>query len=143
MPSSHRKETPSIAPEVGKVFESYDEAARAALLELRLLVLATAAETDGVGALTETLKWGQPAYLTSETGSGSTVRIAPTRSGSDYDYGMFFICSTDLVQRFRTLFGDTFTYDSNRALLFCSSEDRPDNELRECIAMALTYHVSP
>lgn len=140
MSTNPRNETSSIPPEVNKVFESYDASARAALLELRHLVLATAAETDGVGAITETLKWGQPAFLTSETGSGSTIRVAPTRTGSDHHYAMFFICSTDLIQRFRTLFGETFTYDGNRALLFRSGENRPDNELRECIAMALTYH---
>lgn len=128
-------------PEVSAVFASYDDSVRAELLVLRQLILDTTAETPGVGPVEETLKWGQPSYLTSTTRSGSTVRIAPTSAGSDHDYAMFFICHTDLVERFRTMFGDALTYDGNRALVFSVGEDVPENELRECIAMALTYHL--
>ena len=44
-------------------------------MALRGLVFDTAARTAGVGGLTEALKWGQPSYLTEQTGSGTTVRI--------------------------------------------------------------------
>jgi hypothetical protein len=37
--------------------------------------------TPGVGALHETLKWGQPAYLTPETRSGTTLRLGVPKSG--------------------------------------------------------------
>ena len=63
-------------PEVAAVLRSYPKAQRDKMLEIRALLFATARETEGVGALEETLKWGEPAYLTSETGSGSTIRIA-------------------------------------------------------------------
>lgn len=128
-------------PEVSAVFASYDDSVRAELLVLRQLILDTTAETPGVGPVEETLKWGQPSYLTSTTRSGSTVRIAPTSAGSDHDYAMFFICHTDLVERFRAMFGDALNYDGNRALMFSVGEGIPENELRECIAMALTYHL--
>lgn len=59
---------------VASVFRSYPAALRPMLLALRELILDVAARTDGVGPLTETLKWGQPSYLTAETGSGTTVR---------------------------------------------------------------------
>lgn len=124
------------------LFERWDSPTRSALLSLRTLILKTAAETAGVGTITETLKWGQPAYLTSETGSGSTIRLAPTRTGSDHDYAMFFICHTDLVDRFQVLFGDTFTYEGGRALLFRTGDEHPEQELRACVAMALTHHLS-
>lgn len=81
------------------------------------------------------------AYLTNETKSGSTIRIAPTRSGADHDYAVYFICHTNLVDRFQTLFGDTFTYEGGRALLFRAGDDRAESELRACVAMALTYHL--
>lgn len=133
--------TPSItSPGVAAVFASYDATVRTELLELRQLILARAEETVGVGPITETLKWGQPSYLTSESRSGSTIRIAPTRPGSDHDYAMFFICHTNLVESFKDLFGDAFAYDGNRALLFSVGAQRPEDELRACIAMALTYH---
>lgn len=129
------------SPDVAAVFASYDAGVRTELLELRQLILATAEETAGVGPITETLKWGQPSYLTSESGSGSTIRVAPTRPGSEYDYAMFFICHTNLVESFKDLFGDVFVYDGNRALLFSVGAERPEDELRACIVMALTYHL--
>ena len=61
---------------VAETFDSYPPNMRRALLALRSLIFETAASTDGVGVLEETLKWGEPAYLTSESRSGSTVRIA-------------------------------------------------------------------
>lgn len=128
--------------DVSTVFASYPEAVRTRLFALRRLILDTAEETSGVGAIEETLKWGQPAYLTSETGSGSTIRIAPTGPRSGHDYAMYFICHTDLVETFGQVFGDVFTYERNRALLFKVGDDIPQVELRECVAMALTYHQS-
>ena len=130
----------SIDPDVADTFNSYEPDVRDALLELRSLILATAAETEGVGRIEETLKWGQPSYLTPEIGSGSTIRVAPTSARCDHDFALFFICHTNLVDRFEDLFGDTFTYDGGRALLFSFDDELPTAELRECIAMALTYH---
>jgi len=128
--------------DVATVLASYPETVRPGLFALRQLILDTAEETSGVGAIEETLKWGQPAYLTSETGSGSTIRIAPTGPKSEHDYAMYFICHTDLVETFEHMFGDVFTYERNRALLFEVDDEIPEAELRECVAMALTYHQS-
>lgn len=127
--------------EVAATFASYDEPVRAKLLELRQLIFETAAETDGVGEIEEALRWGQPSYLTSVSRSGSTVRLAPTAAGSDFDCAVFFICNTNLVDSFRDLFGDTLSYDANRAIQFCADDVVPVDEVRQCIAMALTYHV--
>jgi hypothetical protein len=66
---------------VASRFKAYPPGLRARLLTLRALVFDTAARTEGVGRLTETLKWGQPSYLTEETGSGSTVRIDRLKKG--------------------------------------------------------------
>ena len=133
---------PLQTSDVDAVFDSYSEAVRAELLALRQLIIDTADAIEGVGAVEETLRWGQPAYLTSETGSGSTIRIAATGPESTHDYAMYFICHTNLVQTFEHLFGDVFTYERNRALLFRVGHALPEEELRECVAMALTYHQS-
>lgn len=132
----------TMTSDVSATFDAYEPAVRSELLALRELILATAAETEGVGTIEETLKWGQPSYLTVAPRTGSTIRVAPTSAKSDHDYAMFFICHTDLVERFRSLFGDVFTYDGDRALLFSVGDALPENELRECVAMALTYHLS-
>ncbi len=128
--------------EVAAVYEGYDEPIRAALMDLRLLILETADATEGVGPVEETLRWGQPSYLTSTTKSGSTIRLAPTAVDSQHDFAMYFICSTSLVDGFAASFGDTFTYEANRALLFGLGEEIPHNELRACVLRALTYHLN-
>ena len=67
---------PFSSPRVAQVFDSYPPALRTRLLALRALIFEVAASTPGVGELEETLKWGEPAYLTTQSKSGSTVRIA-------------------------------------------------------------------
>ncbi len=68
-----RAESPD--PAVEAAFGAYPAPVKAKLLALRRLIFDTAKRTKGVGALEETLKWGQPSYLTPETKSGSTIRI--------------------------------------------------------------------
>lgn len=131
---------PDMPPAVAEAFDAYDQSIRAALLELRQLIVTTAAETEGVGALTEALRWGQPAYLTTESRSGSTIRLAPTHPDASHDFAMFFICHTNLVDRFQALFGDVLTVEDNRALVFSVGDRLPLDELRQCVTMALTYH---
>ena len=60
---------------VARAFEACPAPARARLLALRELIFRTAAETPGMGGFDETLKWGEPAYLTAASKSGSTIRI--------------------------------------------------------------------
>ena len=91
---------------VAATFSAYPEPVRSCLLELRELILQTAEQTQGVGAIQETLKWGQPAYLTPETKSGSTLRIDALKNTPD-GYAMYFHCQTNLVESFRERFQDT------------------------------------
>jgi hypothetical protein len=123
---------------VASVFKSYPPGIRAKLMALRELVFDTADKTTGVGRLTETLKWGQPSYLTEETGSGATVRIDRLKAGSGY--AIYFHCQSGLVGQFRALYPDTFKYQGKRAILFASDDRVPARELRHCIALALTHH---
>lgn len=126
------------SPQVAAVFAAYPRGVRKRLLFLRQLVFSTAAATEGVGALEESLKWGQPAYLTRESRSGSTIRI-DCRKADPHTYAMYFHCQTDLVHRFRTLFPRTFAFEGNRALVFHEDQEIPVRELEVCIAAALTY----
>ncbi|MFM2276553.1 MAG: hypothetical protein RL211_2425 [Pseudomonadota bacterium] len=97
------------------------------------------ADTEGVGALEVTLKWGEPAYLTTQSKSGSTVRIAwkPKRPRH---YVMYFNCQTTLVEIFKTLFPDDFEFEGNRAIVFEAKDRIPMRALAFCIAAALTCH---
>ncbi len=128
--------------EVARAFASYPDEIREELLNLRRLILETAEETPGVGTVEESLKWGQPSYRPSEPKIGSSVRIAPTPKDDRYDFAMFFICHTNLVSDFKALFGDTFAYDGERALLFRVGDPVPRNAVAQCVEMALTYHLT-
>ena len=111
------------------------------MLNLRSLVFSTAEETEGVGRLTETLKWGQPSYLTSETGSGTTIRIDGVK-GDPGKIGLYVHCQTSLLERFRAEYPEAARYDGNRAVVLDVTEPFPQEALRHMIAMALTYHLS-
>src|SRR3982750_102276 len=82
------------ASAVEAAFEAYPRPVKAKLLALRRLILDTAKATRGVGALEETLKWGQPSYLTPATKSGSTIRIDQVKPEPG-QYAVYFHCQTN------------------------------------------------
>ena len=105
---------------------------------MRELILKTAAASPGVGDIEETLKWGEPAYLTTASRSGSTIRIGWKTSAPDR-YALYFNCKTDLVETFRTIFPHDFQFEGNRALVFDVRKPLPD-ATAFCIDAALNYH---
>lgn len=125
---------------VAAVFESYPTKVRRRLMTLRRLIFETARKTEGVGPLQETLKWGEPAYLTSKSKSGTTIRIHWKQKSPD-TYGMFVNCQTSLIDDYRTLFPHELTFEGNRAIVLPVHEDAPLEALRLCIEAALTYHL--
>jgi hypothetical protein len=125
---------------VAAVLDSYPKPIGVKLQAVRKLILDTARTTDGVGALNEALKWGQVSYLTSETGSGSTVRIDQVKSASN-QVAVYFHCQTNLVETFRELYPQ-LSYSGNRAILLDAGEPLPKAELSHCVALALTYHLN-
>src|SRR5882724_10509672 len=128
-----------VDKDVASVFQSYPAAVRRKLMALRELVFDIARTTEGVGRLTETLKWSQPSYLTQESGSGSTVRIDRLKRGDGY--AIYFHCQSGLVDQFRRIYPDTFRYEGKRAILFGRSERVPMRALGHCIGLALTHHA--
>ena len=126
---------PVQSPEVEAAFDAFPEPARSTLLELRNLIFEVAAETTGVGPIEETLKGGQPAYLTPETKSGTTIRLGLPKTGGA---ALYTHCQTTVMSDFRALFPGEFTFDGNRAVLFDAAADA--RKLRPLIRHALTYH---
>jgi hypothetical protein len=124
---------------VEAVFKACPQPARAKLLALRRLILDTAKTTAGVGRIEEALKWGQPSYLTSETKSGSTVRIDHV---DGKQVAVYFHCQTDLVATFRELYPDKWSYGGNRCILLNTKDKIDEAALRHCVALALTYHLN-
>jgi len=114
---------------------SYPDHVRAKLSHLRQLILAVAAE-KGIEDLDETLKWDQLSYLTKY---GSTVRIAWS-SSSPEEYGMYFHCQTKLVETFREIYKNEFSYQGNRAIIFKFEDAIAEDALKHCISLTLNYH---
>jgi hypothetical protein len=124
--------------EVAAKFDSFDPPVRHRLLVLRALIFAVASKTEGVGPLVETLKWGQPGYLTAKTKSGATIRIS-----TDDTFGpgiaLYVSCNSNLVDDWRYRYPE-LKLRGNRSLHLRDGETIETPALCHCIALALTYH---
>ena len=123
-------------PAVADVFANYPEAVLTKMLVLKALVLETAEAIEGISELEETLKWGEPSYLTK---IGSTLRM-DWKPKMPNQYALYFQCSSRLVETFRMVFNQTFTFEGKRAIVFQMEDELPVPELKQCIKAALTYH---
>ena len=106
------------------------------MLHLRKLVLEVAENIQGLEKLEETLKWGEPAYITKH---GSTLRMDWKAKNPD-QYAMYFQCTSQLVPTFRFLYPEKLKFEGNRAVVFDLKEEIPEKEVKHCISMALQYH---
>jgi hypothetical protein len=121
-------------------FSTYPKPVRGRLLALRKMIFDVGERTPGVGELEESLHWGQPSYLTPETGSGSTIRIDHIRNEPD-KCALYFICTPGLVEDFREFYEDEMKFEGNRSIVFDVGDRLPEEALRHCISLALTYHL--
>jgi len=126
-------------PDVAAAFNSYPKKIRAKLMFLRKLILETADSLEDVGEIEETLKWGEPSYLTTETKSGSTVRINRKKDQKE-QYAIYFKCTANLVPAFREKYPQEFRFEGNRSIVFNIDDKIPIKKFKKCIALALTYH---
>lgn len=123
-------------PGVRATFMSYPDSIRRRLMQLRQLVLDVAAESDDIGPVEESLKWGEPSYVAR---GGSPVRLAWKDSRPEH-VALYFNCNSKLVDTFRELYADTFEFEGNRAIVFRRDERLPIEPLKHCISLALRYH---
>ena len=123
-------------PEVSEVFNKYPDFVQGKMRYLRDLVLQVANDLEQVSSLHETLKWGEPSYITKQ---GSTLRM-DWKSKNPDQYAFYFSCSTKLVETFRLFHGPVFNYEGKRAIVFTLDQELPVEEIKSCIRVALTYH---
>jgi hypothetical protein len=123
-------------PQVDEVFASYPDMVRGKMQFLRALVIETAEETESLNELEETLKWGEPSFVTK---SGSTLRMDWKEKSPD-QYAMYFQCTSRLVHTFKTLFDEKFHFEGNRAIVFQLNQEIPVLELKACIKATFLYH---
>ena len=123
---------------VKAAFEAFPPDSYAMALTLRDLIFSVAWDTPEVGQIEETMKWGQPSYLTPETKSGSTLRIGVPKQGGA---ALFAHCATDIIATYASTFPGTDQIEGNRAVIFTTAHDIVPMRLRLLIYHALTYHL--
>ena len=121
---------------VESVFNSYPQHVKPKMMQLRKLVVDTANEIEELKELEETLKWGEPSYLTKY---GSTIRMDWKEKTPD-QFAIYFKCTSRLVPTFKIIYKNKFTFEGDRAIVFYLEDKIPETELKHCIKMALTYH---
>ena len=118
--------------DVENIFNNYPEFIKSKLIKLRELIYIVAQEQN-LGAVEESLKWGEPSYSVI---NGSPIRIG-FKGSSCY---LFFHCQSKLVSTFRELYSHNLTFEGNRAIVLNSEKPLPEHPLKACIKLALTYH---
>jgi hypothetical protein len=126
-------------PAIQAVFDQHEAEVRDRLLYLRDLIFDQAASLQSVGPLSESLKWGQPAYRPVADKIGTTLRLGAVR-GLDGAVALYVPCSTTLISDITTRYPGLFDHEGKRALVFTQGKAIPEAELRHCISLALTYH---
>lgn len=129
---------PAMDPKVADVFDTYDDTAKAGLLQLRRLVFNVAADLPKVGHVAEVLRWGQPSYITPVTKSGSTIRLGVPKAGG---FALYAHCQTTLISDFAATFPAWDKIEGNRAVLFKDTNDIDPHRHGLLIKAALTYHL--
>lgn len=118
------KPEPFHNAEVAAIFADYPAGVRKKLLELRQLIFDAARDTHGVGKIEETIRWGQPSYITAQSGSGTTIRLGDVKKQPG-QLAIYVHCQTSLIDDFRNKYGDTLNFETNRAIHFSDREALP------------------
>ena len=84
-------------------FDQYPPLVKPVLESLRQMIYKLVLELN-LGEIEETLKWGEPSFLTKR---GSTLRM-DWKEKTPNQYQMYFKCTSRLVETFRIVFGDFF-----------------------------------
>lgn len=119
---------------------NHPSAMKQALSALRQLILDTASQTEGVGPIEEALRWGQLSFMTTVSGSGSTIRIDALRDDPT-KYAIFFHCQSGLISDFRSRYSQQMNFVGERSIEFSLGQTLPIDELKHCISLALTHHL--
>ena len=107
-------------------------------MQCRVLFHEVAAHAD-VGALDETLKWGQPSWRPSKPRTGSTLRMDWTPKFPDR-LSLFVDCKTDLAARMQDMYPGLPANDGQRHLAVDLNAPLPKQAIRHLADMTFTYH---
>lgn len=105
---------------------------------IRTLILDVGADAD-IGPLTESLKWGQPAWRPDRPRTGSTLRL----NWSDklpQTLALFVDCKTTLAADMLAAYPHDFQYESNRAMRMQLNTPLPEGAIAHLAHATFTYH---
>lgn len=126
--------------QINAAYDRFDDLVRKRLFEIRHLIFDIAGDHDEIGPVTETLKWGEPSYLTEKSKSGTTVRLSNVKDYPDH-CGIYVHCQTRLIGEFRDSFGDELEFSGNRAVLIDVNKPLNETLIKMFLHKALTYHI--
>lgn len=118
---------------VRSAFEVAPDAVRPGFWHLRERIL-HCAEQSGID-VQETLKWGQPAYLSP---GGTTLRIGAPKTGG---FAIYAHCGTSIIADFKSIVPEARIIPK-RAVLFSTLEEAASLPLELMISAALEYHLT-
>ncbi|HEY0921147.1 DUF1801 domain-containing protein [Rheinheimera pacifica] len=124
-----------MKPDIEAKFASYPVEAQQQLKDIRRLVFSVA-EEHGLGAVDETLKWGEASYCVK---GGSPIRI-DWKAKDPNAIKVYFHCQTSLVETFREIYREEFEYEGNRAIVIPLGAFAGAGPLRHCLQIAMQYH---
>ena len=133
-----KKYRPFKNTQVAELFKNYPKEIQQCLFVIRQLILDLADSNKQVGAIEETIKWGEPSYITSKANYGSTIRLSWKKINPE-QYAVYFNCKTTLVDTFKEIYSAIFKYEGSRGIIFNAHDKIPVDALSDCITMALTY----
>jgi hypothetical protein len=120
---------------ISTVLETYPEGILTRYQEFRDLVLSVADTIEVLKWIEESVKWGE---LSFRSNIGSPFRFG-WNPKSETQFGIYFICTTILVETYKKLYPDFFQFVGNRGLIFQTEDAFPMEPLSHCILMALRY----
>lgn len=129
---------PDLPQEVQGAIAPYPAPALDMFHRVRRYIYEEGARLD-VGALQETLKWGEPSYLTPKSKAGSTLRIGWSAKQPGL-FSLYVNCQTDLLARMSERFPFEFAYTGRRQVSMPLDAEPPEFALRPLVSMALNYH---
>ena len=119
------------------IFDAVEPDAKTGLIRLRDMIYATAEADPRIAPIAETLKWGQPAYVSK---TGTTLRLGVPKSGG---FGLFVHCQSRVIPDYQAMFPDLDRFDGTRGLLFSSPNEIDETRHTWLIQRALTYRLKP
>ncbi|MEM6758372.1 MAG: DUF1801 domain-containing protein [Pseudomonadota bacterium] len=129
---------PPLPADIIAVIELWHASVRRTARQLRAMCW-DVAQRDNIGALSETLKWGEPAWRPVAPRTGSTLRIGWKEATPDR-LNLYLNCKTDLAFRLVSDLPEVFDGNSRRVIWCDVMRALPDAALAHVARTTFTYH---